>query len=197
LLFPQVLGRAIPWTEWHRSERQIPPVATLVPGLPRDLAGALDRLLRKRPEERYPSAVEALESIRPAPHGYRRWGGPALVAGGCVAAVVLAVLLVMRPWETGADAQVPANVQLVRDLTKERDEAVVAERLTKAAMFDARNHAITAQEAVKKLRVELEKERRVSDVFRAVRDLLEQQLAAAQAEIRRLTPPTRRLRHLW
>jgi hypothetical protein len=197
LLFPQVLGRAIAWTEWHRSERQLPPVKTLVPSLPRDLASVLDRLLRKRPEERYPSAVEALESIRPAPHGYRRWGGPVLVAGGCIAAVVLAVLLVMRPWETEANAQSAGDAQLIQELRKERDAARAVEKQNATKLAEASKNQAAAQEAEKKLAEALEQQYYHARLALAERAQLERQLAEARAEVLRLTPPTRRLRHLW
>jgi serine/threonine protein kinase len=191
LLFPQVLGRAIPWTEWHRSDRQLPPVSTLVPGLPRDLAIMLDRLLRKRPEERFPSAVEALDSIRPSPHGFRRWGGPALVAGACVAVVVLAVLLVVRPWEP--DAQV---VQL----QKERDNALeyalqcnkqelLAKRSEEHRMQVARENEAKARSKYDQLKLE-------RDELQAAHHRLESSLAEAQAQIERLKWGPRRLRYL-
>jgi hypothetical protein len=191
LLFPQVLGRAISWTEWHRSDRQLPPVSTLVPGLPRDLAFMLDRLLRKRPEERFPSAVEALESIRPSPHGFRRWGGPALVAGGCVAVAVLAVLLAVRPWEPSADA-----VQ-VQQLQVELQQALKNELQSKA---DAERHAMDAEQGAKKA---AEAAKQALDQLKLERDdileaqhRLEASLAEARAEIERLKWGPRRLRYL-
>jgi serine/threonine protein kinase len=139
LLFPEVLGKAMTWMDWHRSDRQLPPVQTLVPALPRTMAMLLERLLRKRPEERYASAAEALESIRPSPHGYRRWGGPAWVAGGCIAAVVLGILLLLRPWETQA-ASAGADPALVQEMEKQR-----------ADLLAARTEATAAQKQIKAL----------------------------------------------
>jgi hypothetical protein len=146
LLFPEVLGRAMTWSDWHRSDRTLPPVTNLVPGLPRDLARMLDRLLRKRPEDRFPSAVEALEDIRPAPHGYRRWGGPALVTAGCVAAVVLAVLLAWRPWETDGGGDAAA----VQQLTKERDQARAELEKTRKNLDAARQASLEQATRAKK-----------------------------------------------
>lgn len=138
LLFPEVLGRAMTWAQWHRSDRQLPPVETLVQGLPRDLAVVVNRLLRKQPQERYATAADALDAVRPAPHGYRRWGGPALVAGGCVAAVILAVLLVVRPWQTEVTAAPAAQTKHIEEIEKQRDQARAELATAKKELTEAR-----------------------------------------------------------
>jgi hypothetical protein len=180
LLFPEVLGRALTWTEWHRSDRQLPPVQTLVPGLPRQLATVLDRLVRKQPQERYESAAEALESVRPAPHGYRRWGGPALVAGACAGVVVLAALLLVRPWEVvagaaaHADQLAAADEKRVAAVRLAEEKSKLAERLkadldkaTKGWKLAEKERDLAKQQAVQ-LAADKDAESRAAEEQRAV-----------------------------
>jgi formylglycine-generating enzyme required for sulfatase activity/serine/threonine protein kinase len=71
-LFPGVGGGAIDpalaWMRWHSSRTdRLSPVRELVPGVPRDLAAVIDRLLTKETSERYGTAGEALKDLENRP----------------------------------------------------------------------------------------------------------------------------------
>lgn len=52
------------WLRWHSAPaEQLPSAASMVPGLPADLARVIDRLLKKNVSERYSSAEEALKQL--------------------------------------------------------------------------------------------------------------------------------------
>lgn len=58
------------WMRWHGSTTErLPAAATLVPGLPADLAAVIDRLLIKEVAGRFPDAASALQALdsRPIP----------------------------------------------------------------------------------------------------------------------------------
>jgi serine/threonine protein kinase/tetratricopeptide (TPR) repeat protein len=59
---------ALGWRRLHGGrDRAVPAAATVVPGLPPDLAGVIDRLLRKDVAERYASAADALKDLADVP----------------------------------------------------------------------------------------------------------------------------------
>ncbi len=61
---------AFAWLRWHRSEQEtFPPIATIVPRMPVELAHVIDHLVKKRVAERYSTAQEALDDLetRPTP----------------------------------------------------------------------------------------------------------------------------------
>ena len=56
------------WTRWHGDPNQaLPPAATVVPGLPGDLAHVIDGLLKKNVSERYSSAEQVLKDLDDLP----------------------------------------------------------------------------------------------------------------------------------
>jgi eukaryotic-like serine/threonine-protein kinase len=72
-LFPglEAFGRdrQIAWMMWHAApDRRLPPVASVLDGVPADLARVIDRLTIKNPAQRYQSAEQALAdlSVQPA-----------------------------------------------------------------------------------------------------------------------------------
>jgi serine/threonine protein kinase/tetratricopeptide (TPR) repeat protein len=68
LLFPglDAFGRdkQVAWMMWHAApDRRLPPVASVLGGVPDDLARAIDRLTQKDQSQRYRSAEQALADI--------------------------------------------------------------------------------------------------------------------------------------
>ncbi len=73
-LFPVLSGddgvSDVGWLRWHSSEDGLPPVSKLVPGVPQDLANALDAMLQKRVADRPQTAFEVfqlLQDMEPIP----------------------------------------------------------------------------------------------------------------------------------
>jgi Serine/threonine protein kinase len=60
--------RQIAWMMWHAAaDRRLPPVASVLDGVPDDLARVIDRLTIKDPAQRYQSATQALADLGPQP----------------------------------------------------------------------------------------------------------------------------------
>lgn len=60
--------RTMGWLRWHGSAtEQVPPIQELLPDAPSDLKRVIDGLTRKRVEDRYQSAIDALEDLAPEP----------------------------------------------------------------------------------------------------------------------------------
>ncbi|HEX5106553.1 MAG TPA: protein kinase [Pirellulaceae bacterium] len=71
LLFPglEAFGRdkQVAWMMWHAAaDRRLPPVGTVLGGVPDDLARVIERLTIKDQTQRYRSAEQALADLRPA-----------------------------------------------------------------------------------------------------------------------------------
>lgn len=73
-LFPVLSGDEgvsdVGWLRWHSSEDGLPPVSKLVPGVPQDLANALDAMLQKKVTDRPQTAFQVfqlLQDIEPVP----------------------------------------------------------------------------------------------------------------------------------
>ena len=71
LLFPglDAFGRdkQVAWMMWHAAaDRKLPPVASVLGGVPEDLARVIERLTHKDQNRRYRSAEQALAELRPA-----------------------------------------------------------------------------------------------------------------------------------
>jgi serine/threonine-protein kinase len=69
VLFPELetFGRdpQISWMMWHASrDLRLPPVASVLEGVPPDIAKVVDRLIEKEPKKRYPSAAHALADLK-------------------------------------------------------------------------------------------------------------------------------------
>lgn len=59
---------SLAWMRWHGSrDERLPPAASLVPGLPPDLAATLDRMCAKEVAARFSGASEALDSLAKRP----------------------------------------------------------------------------------------------------------------------------------
>src|SRR5262245_43956278 len=72
MLFPglEAFGRdrQVAWMMWHAApDRRLPPVASVLGGVPDDLARVIDRLVQKDQKQRYPSAEHALADLAPSP----------------------------------------------------------------------------------------------------------------------------------
>ncbi len=66
-LVPGVIDSGDPylaWVRWHRSTAQLPPATELISDIPEDLALTLDRMTRKRVDERFADASQALAFLR-------------------------------------------------------------------------------------------------------------------------------------
>jgi len=68
-LFPGLLtfgrDRQIAWLMWHAApDRQMPPIARVLEGVPADLAQVIERMVAKDQSRRYHSAQEALRDLR-------------------------------------------------------------------------------------------------------------------------------------
>jgi len=71
LLFPglEAFGRdrQVAWMMWHAAaDRRLPPVASVLGGVPADLARVIDRLVQKDQTKRYPSSEHALAELAPS-----------------------------------------------------------------------------------------------------------------------------------
>lgn len=68
-LFPDLIAfgrdRQMAWMMWHCSaDRKLPPVQTLLAGVPEDLANVLERLTAKNQAERYKNAKDVIADLR-------------------------------------------------------------------------------------------------------------------------------------
>jgi serine/threonine-protein kinase len=66
-LFPGVEVGPDGWRQVHASLAPLPAAATVLPGLPADLARVIDRLLQKRVADRYATAADVLKDLEDAP----------------------------------------------------------------------------------------------------------------------------------
>ena len=81
LLFPglEAFGRdrQVAWMMWHAApDRRLPPVASVLGGVPDDLARVIDRLVHKDQTRRYPSAEHALADLSPSAEIAAKIGDP-------------------------------------------------------------------------------------------------------------------------
>lgn len=65
---PEAIDPDLAWMRWHSAPgEKLPPVREIIKGLPEDLARVIDRLLKKKVQERYSSAREALRDLEDKP----------------------------------------------------------------------------------------------------------------------------------
>jgi serine/threonine-protein kinase len=81
LLFPglEAFGRdrQVAWMMWHAApDRRLPPVASVLGGVPEDIARVIDRLVQKEQTRRYPSAEHALAELAPSAEVAAKIGDP-------------------------------------------------------------------------------------------------------------------------
>ncbi len=156
LLFPglEAFGRdrQVAWMMWHAApDRRLPPVASVLGGVPDDLARVIDRLVQKDQRRRYPSADHALADLAPSAEVAAKFGDPEaekeaahkkaarrrrLVAIGALAlSVVLSAAALFVPTEGKPPPAPPADKiarGVVRNVLADRQTLIIEDLETAA-----------------------------------------------------------------
>jgi serine/threonine protein kinase len=157
LLFPglEAFGRdrQVAWMMWHAApDRRLPPIASVLGGVPPDLARVIDRLTNKQQAQRCPSAEHALGELAPSAEVAATVGDPAaeklaaenkskrrrrmLAISALACSVLLSVLVLFVPTDgKPPPASPPDQVArgVVRNVLADRRTLVIEDLETSAA----------------------------------------------------------------
>jgi len=149
LLFPglEAFGRdrQVAWMMWHAApDRRLPPVASVLGGVPDDLARVIDRLVQKDQTRRYPSAEHALADLAPSAEVAAKMSDPEaekqaaekkkarrrrwLAVGALAMSVLMSALVLIIPTESKPPPAPPADKiarGVIRELLADRQTLII------------------------------------------------------------------------